>query len=561
MANTKVFRRKNDQAINETWAPLLKEYGIDENRAYLKGWLSEYAHNHASFDNTGTPMFESVTPGLFFQKPGSISYMGAPVAPTPSQFPVGGQQGFSASANSGSGDKFPSLLPIAIQVAAKTIAFDLVSIIPMDAPGGFIPYLDYVYAGGRTDTEFPSFLIKLSMMDPSTASTSGTSETLSAVAAGTQFVVGSGSPYNIYLKFVGFSRVDGSAVFRVISLNSTTINVAFTAGANLSNVSSGAHYLLSSSNNLVELVSALENHISGFTSTDETMTDTWSGNYLPDMSNGTMGIPDSMTRAQSENALFRQMGLKMFTKFVEADGDQVAISATIEQIQDFNRVWNFDVISMLENVATNEIAQSINKRLAGKLFELGYIHNQEINKVEGAGITNLSLAATGGFENVSTLQRRVVTKVLEMANLIYHRGRWGAGEYLVTNGRVAAVLADVSGYSLATAPINVPSGPNQLQPAGKVYGLQVYTDPNLRWGDSKILIGRKGKEEEPGLKFMPYIMAESLQTISEGTFSPKIGVKSRYAITEAGWHPETQYVLLSVTGIEKLTASVNPFGS
>jgi hypothetical protein len=274
-----------------------------------------------------------------------------------------------------------------------------------------------------------------------------------------------------------------------------------------------------------------------------------------------MSIPGSMTRGESENALFRQMGLKMFTKFIEADGDQVAISATIEQIQDFNRVWNFDVISMLENVATNEIAQSINKRLIGRLFELGYMHNTEINKVEGAGITNISLAATGGFENVTTLQRRLVTKVLEMANLIYHRGRWGAGEYLVTNGRVAAVLADVASYSLAPAPINVPSGPNQIYPAGKVYGLQVYVDPNLKWGDNKILIGRKGKEEEPGLKFMPYIMAESLQTISEGTMSPKIGVKSRYAITEAGWHPETQYVLLNVTGIEKLTASVNPFGS
>ena len=562
MANTKVFRRKNDQAINETWTPILKEYGVDESRPTLKGWLSEYAHNHASFDNSGMPMFESVTPGLFFQKPGSISFMGAPVAPTPSQYPVAGQHGFSHPSNAGSGDKFPSLLPIAIQVAAKTIGFDLVSIIPMDAPVGFIPYLDYVYMGGRTDTEFPAFLIKLSMMDPSTQSID-TLETLSSVAPGTQFVTGTGSPYNIYMKFVGFSRADGSAVFRVISLNAATINAAFAAGGGnvMTNVSSTKTYALTSSNNLVELVSALENHISGFTSTDETMPDTWNGNYLPEMSGGAMNIPGSMTRAQSENAMFRQMGLKMFTKFIEAEGDQVAISATIEQIQDFNRVWNFDVISMLENVATNEIAQSINKRLVGRLFELGYIHNQEINKVEGAGITNISLAATGGFENVTTLQRRLVTKVLEMANLIYHRGRWGAGEYIVTNGRVAAVLADVAGYSLATAPINVPSGPNQLYPAGKVYGLQVYVDPNLKWGDNKVLLGRKGKEEEPGLKFMPYIMAESLQTISEGTMSPKIGVKSRYAITEAGWHPETQYVLLTVTGIEKLTASVNPFGS
>ena len=54
-------------------------------------------------------------------------------------------------------------------------------------------------------------------------------------------------------------------------------------------------------------------------------------------------------------------------------------------------------------------------------------------------------------------------------------------------------------------------------------------------------------------------MAESLQTISEGTFSPKIGMKSRYAITEAGWHPETQYLSMNIIGdVGVLTGSVAP---
>ena len=558
----KIFKRKNDQQIFETWAPFVKKYGIDEKRPELQQWVCEYAHEHACFDNSGSAaMFESVTPGLFFQKPGSISYMGQPVAPTPSQFPVAGQQGFGHANNAGSGDKFPSLLPISIQVAAKTIAFDLVSIITMDAPVGFIPYLDYVYAGGRTDTEFPPFLIKLSMFDPTSASVASPHVRMSTVLTGANFSVLSAGPVTeLTLKFVGFSRVDGAACFRVISLTAATINAAFLNGNTLVNTDTGDVYAITGANNLVELVSALENHISGFTSTDEaTMgAQNWSGNYLPEMSNGRMNIPGSMTRNVAENAPFRQMGMKMFTKFVEAEGDQVAISATIEQIQDFNRVWNFDVISMLENVASNDIAQSINKRLTGRLFELGYIHKQEIDKVEGTGITTLSLSASGGFENTTTLQRRVVTKVLEMANLIYHRGRWGAGEYIVTNGRVAAALADVSGYSIAPAPIKASGAAGQLYPAGTVYGMQVYVDPNLKWGDNKILIGRKGKEEEPGLKFMPYIMAESFQTISEGTMSPKIGVKSRYAVTEAGWHPETQYILMQVSGIEKIVAGANP---
>jgi hypothetical protein len=173
---------------------------------------------------------------------------------------------------------------------------------------------------------------------------------------------------------------------------------------------------------------------------------------------------------------------------------------------------------------------------------------------------DLTVGSTG-FENISTLQRRVVTKILEMANLIYHRGRFGAGTYIVTNGRVASALADVAGYSFAPFNNDLPSAAGQLYPAGKVHGLTVYVDPNLKFSDDRIHIGRKGADEEPGVKFLPYIMAESLQTIAEGTFSPKIGMKSRYAITEAGWHPETQYITLNVTGLGVLTGSTRPSAS
>ena len=267
---------------------------------------------------------------------------------------------------------------------------------------------------------------------------------------------------------------------------------------------------------------------------------------------------EGMTRATAESSKFRQMGLRMFTKFIEAKGDQVAISATVEQIQDLNRVWNFDVMSMLENVAVNELAQSINKKLTDRVLSLGQTHATAVNSVEGSGITTLNLTVGTGFENISTLQRRVVTKILEMANLIYHRGRFGAGTYIVTNGRVASALADVAGYTFAPFNNDLPSGAGQLYPAGKVHGLTVYVDPNLKFSDNRIHIGRKGADEEPGVKFLPYIMAESLQTIAEGTFSPKIGMKSRYAITEAGWHPETQYITMNVTGLGVLTGSVAP---
>jgi len=546
MARTKIFKRSSDSRLASTWKPVLEGYGADMTRT---PWLAEYAHNHAIFDNA-TPLFEQSTPGLFFQQPTSLGgYMGAPNAPTNAMTPFNGasKNSFAPDAN-GSGDKFPSLLPVAIQVAAKTIGFDLVPVIPMDSPVGFLPYLDYLYTGGRLDSEFEPFMVKITGVTANDfLGTLTPGEALTHATA------------NATYDFVGYSRVDGNLILRVLTDNAVTSVANDLTGTIIDiggTVTIGTVTIAATD---VQLVSALENHISGFTSMSDTEYSTgtpFNGPYLP----STGSVPGSMKREKAEVSKFRQMGLRMFTKFVEAEGDQVSISATVEQIQDLNRVWNYDVISMLENVAVNDIAQSINKRLTDRIFTMGDAHTTEVALVEGAGITDLDLnGGTGGFENVSTLQRRLVTKILELANLIYHRGRFGAATFIVTNGRIASALADVAGYSIAQVPTDMAGTAGNLYPAGKVYGVQVYVDPNLRWGDTRITLGRKGGDEEPGVKFMPYIMAESLQTISEGTFSPKIGMKSRYAITEAGWHPETQYLSMNIIGdVGVLTGSVAP---
>ena len=565
---TKIFKRLNDASIKETWTPVLEGYGANVS---ARPWLVDYAHNHAIFENAGSlneALSSGTAPGLFLQQPGSISAIGAISSPTSSMTPftAGSKNGYGASV-SGSGDKFPSLLPVAIQVAAKTVGFDLVGVVPMDSPVGFLPYLDYVYQGGNTDSQYEPFLVKLSSA-LNTAIVAG--EYIQAEASGATGV----SMYKF--QFVGKSRIDGLPILKVVTgatdaSFTTTVAAAVTALDNVTHsgprTDTGNDALgttarpwlgFGGTNGMtVSLVSALENHITGFTSVSDTdyAATSFQGPFLNSSENLEM---EGMTRANAESSKFRQMGLRMFTKFIEAKGDQVSISATVEQIQDLNRVWNFDVMSMLENVAVNELAQSINKKLTDRVLSLGQTHATAVNSVEGSGITTLNLTVGTGFENISTLQRRVVTKILEMANLIYHRGRFGAGTYIVTNGRVASALADVAGYTFAPFNNDLPSGAGQLYPAGKVHGLTVYVDPNLKFSDNRIHIGRKGADEEPGVKFLPYIMAESLQTIAEGTFSPKIGMKSRYAITEAGWHPETQYITMNVTGLGVLTGSVAP---
>jgi hypothetical protein len=150
-------------------------------------------------------------------------------------------------------------------------------------------------------------------------------------------------------------------------------------------------------------------------------------------------------------------------------------------------------------------------------------------------------------ENLHTRQRKIMSKVLAIANLIAIRGRRGPATFVVTNGQVCSALQDVAGFVPAPMANTINQMSGSLYPIGTLAGLAVYNDPNMNWSDTRMCIGRKGDGNSPGLVFMPYLMAESVQTIAEGTMAPKVAVKSRYALVEAGFHPETMYLTSGVS--------------
>jgi hypothetical protein len=228
---------------------------------------------------------------------------------------------------------------------------------------------------------------------------------------------------------------------------------------------------------------------------------------------------------------------------------------------------------MIENALVNEVSQSINKHILSRAFALGWSNHVQFNNVEQQNL-NLNLVinstnagntaayvnksnagvvmpipngpASGGYENLSTLQRRLFSRILAAANVVANRGRRGPANFIVTNAAVASALQDISQFTFAPFSNTLTQNNGTLYPVGSLAGMTVYVDQNMNYSDTRVLIGRKGGDDEPGLKFMPYMMAESIQTISEGTMSPKIAVKSRYALVEAGFLPETMYLTFYV---------------
>jgi hypothetical protein len=562
----------NEAEIFETWAPIIEQKAGVTN-SEKKAWLSKYCHYHSLNESAGAYQSLNVVNGMGTVAPpvypGMSNFTGGPGGNTSANF------GFYNTANQGSGDKFPSLLPLAIQVAAKTVGFDIVPVIPMSGPTGVLSYLDYVYAGGKiAPTQIgqtaPDALASAPTMIKVQLTTPAAGYPAAFVVGDTYFITNATSPL-AYLttKFVGLSRIDGFPIFRIegVTAGSTVASIVDGSATKIGTANPDANNA-GTTTALAQLVKALEDHIQGFSGAGFNNTDNWQGPFT----DGTKTY-NPMLRGVGESNYYNSMGLSTFTKFVEADTFQVAASVTTEQIQDLNKQFGIDVISMIENALVNEVSQAINKHILSRAFALGWSNTNAFFATEGQNLNlNLVLGSTsagntpayvnkqdigvplaipdgpasGGYENLSTLQRRLFSRILAAANVVANRGRRGPANFIVTNANLASAMQDISQFTFAPFSNTLTQNNGTLYPVGSLAGMTVYVDQNMTFSDNRILVGRKGGDDEPGLKFMPYMMAESIQTISEGTMSPKIAVKSRYALVEAGFHPETMYATFFV---------------
>lgn len=580
------MKQLNEAQIQQKWAPMLEEIGvIDKTR---QNWVAKYAHYHAlneaAMGGVSTPY------ATLYNVPGVGNAVPASSAAT------SGAQ-FTGAGVKGSGDKWPALLPMALQVAARTVGFDIVNVIPMPGPTGVVSYLDYVYAGGKQP--FGAQPGTAASPNPGTVqATTGTAlnaaphafkiqlktADASALAAGltegevVRFYPADTSAVATYLSatYIGKSRIDGFAMFKTGTFYSTG---TASSTMNLSDIFDSSTYAYSETTTTETagittyptLISTLEDQVQGFTGAGTSDADQWAGTFV----SGTT-LYEPMERGVGEMTYPRALGLQVFTKFVQVGTYQVSVSVTQEQIQDLNKQWGIDVIAMVENAGINEISQSINKHILSRLFSLGWKNHLKANSVEGINL-NMNCASTGSltstayaypdagvvatgsmtipgystytvsgtaFENQDTIIKRVMANILAAGNVIAQRGRRGPANFIVTNLKLATALQSNAGYTFSPMPNTFTQTNGSLYPLGTIAGMTVYVDPNMLYSDTRVLVGRKGATDEPGTVFCPYLMAESVKLITEGTGAPKVIIKSRYALVDAGFHPETQYITL-----------------
>lgn len=544
--------RIDSQKALKKWSPVLENMGITDSDRL--NWMSEYAEFHSINENA------YVNAG--------IQGMGAVTAPGPQSF--AGQTLGNAAGQVGSGDVAQNLLPVAMKIAAQTIGLDLVSVKPTPGPRIELLFIDFRYDDVDEENEGRPqvFKVNASNLDAIkagiTASLAGASpaitETTGGLSGGRIFdnVFNSTAMYQAIpgvndnkegvVEFLGFSRIDGYPMFRAYrqtnavgsanlsaftSLNvydqaKNTFGPTATIAAQIRNIAG-----VTASGVTVELVSALEDHIPGFSAN-------WTG------ASASGDYP--MGRGDDDNSYAGVIGPKVSTKSVAVGTIEVSSALRRTEIEDIKANTGMDITQKMESILVNELSQTISKQIVFKIFEMGNLNRASAPTRGGASIFdyNTSYATAPGGETTHAYQRKLITKMVHASNFIATEGRVGPAQFAVTNGGLAASLMDIAGYTINPLKSKL-SGSGQLYPVGQIGDITVYVDPYMKYNDNRIVIGRKNNPDQPGIIFVPYLMAQSISIISEATFAPRMLLRSRYAVTEVGWYPQKQYMTMVVT--------------
>jgi len=558
--------RIDKQKAVKKWAPVLENMGVTGDRVE---WLAEYAEFHSINENAYA---NATTAG-----------MGAVLNPViGANTPAGTLNGSSWGGTLGSGDLGQNLLPVAMKIAAQTIGLDLVAVKPTPGPKIDLLYIDFQYddldmsgANGRPQVfkiTGNSNLAAITATLSAFTIASGGTFTQGGIAGKRVFAKGvtststpgtldntdpgAGSKAGV-LEFLGFSRIDGFPMFKAYrqansgnlgGSNAPNYPYAFdptlnTFGATGSIVSQINYIgtIVASASTTIELVSALEDHLPGF-----------SANWAADVASGDY----PMSRLQDDQSYAGVIGPKISSKSVAVGTIEVSTALRRTEIEDIKANTGMDIVQKMESILVNELSQTISKQIVAKIFELGTLNRSTAPLQNGLTLTstastifdlNTAYASTSvGGETTHAVQRKLITKIAHASNYIATEGRVGPAQFAVTNGGLAAALMDIAGYTINPVKSKM-NGAGQLYPVGTIGDIQIYVDPYMRYNDNRIVLGRKNNPDQPGLIFVPYLMAQSISVISEATFAPRMLLRSRYAIADVGFFPQKQYMTIVVT--------------
>lgn len=265
------------------------------------------------------------------------------------------------------------------------------------------------------------------------------------------------------------------------------------------------------------------------------------------MENGdTLGLFSRTAKGNLQNggSRIKTASIKVIKGSVIVGTRAIKSQYTLELQQDLASVHGQDVEALLLEALQFEIQQEIDREilesqiLVAQKPGLGGEKVIEVNL--GTTTTDNGVAPVGdvirGRWAGEAIAGGIVNTILAVANKISVVSRMGTGNFAICSPDVVAMLSTLNGGlytpSMTTYNTNVAqSYAGGIAEAGSVLAGQIKVYRDIYADASYALIGFKGpRQGESGIIFMPYIPYIFCKTAGQEDGSPRLIVKSRYAV-------------------------------
>lgn len=596
----------------------------------IKPWMMKlatvHAMNEAATKNLDAKAILESWGNMHMNPDANFAGMGEPTLPTGSMNPDGSFTGIDNTGAYGSGDMPSSTLPMAMNIAAATIALELLPTVPISTALTILPYVNGVYSGGASNRnlgvgdrsnknmrlvkavlDFDGITVPQTIKDAKEiAAFKALAKTtiLDALKGNAAEITAAGTETGAKVTFTGMlSFYDKSPIFEIVYAHEAYRNGATSdstqEGTGFANIFDGGAnrgplvttmpvsvkvpytYIDTTSPDAPEekegeatitsvgivkfdTVKTYEDFVPFFTGVSKYGTD---GKFANGNANGNawanynydLATLNPYLRSEGEVTPANKVSLQMDSSKVDAKTIKITGEITREQFQDMTS-YGYDPYGFINAILTNECSQRINFDILKALHTLGKKHADAINFNAKIVVSDVL------HENSLTIQKQVVSKFNLASNIISTRSRVSPADWVVVGAGIGTAIMDMPTFmATPVTTFAAASGNNAIYCIGNIGRLKVYIDPYLEFDSTACLVGAVGTEQSPGLKFMPYILADQVTYPSEALGGQNlVSMTSRYAIAPAGAHPESLYLgfdlkLAKVDGVEATFEAIFPY--
>lgn len=242
--------------------------------------------------------------------------------------------------------------------------------------------------------------------------------------------------------------------------------------------------------------------------------------------------------------------LKIDQTTIEAKTRKLAASFSLETAQDLRAMHSIDIEKEIVNILQYEIIAELDRELIYKL------KNVAVDTSKGGyAADTINVSGSGDLDGRYSQEKiaSIVTAIVHKSNIIAHKTRRGQGNFVVVSPAIATAL-QAARPAFQGNTQNVADQTPGVSLIGAINNkIKVYLDQYA--SSDYALVGYKGPStNDAGVIYSPYIMGVMNRAIAQENFAPRLGVMSRYAITDSLLGAGRYYRLINFTNMSSIIA-------